>query len=274
MCTSFAVYSQQKPVYGMNFDTDDIDLKLKVNSYKDKNLFYFSGFAGNKYRDIAGFNSEGLFICTQAVDYGPGFKAGCDENDWFAFDAFDEALKETKKASEFFEILNKRVIAYPRNPLYPDLGLHTIIADKTGDAFILEEGSNTNAVSPIHNDFIVMTNFPNGKFKETNYKEVHGIGADRYICAYEYSNNNIDSFGINEAFEVLNKTSQENTLCTIVYEPLKNEIYISFKKDLRKKWKISLMDKTIQSLDGFLSNSKIQFTNGEIYVKDLITLYK
>ena len=209
MCTSFAVYSQQKPVYGMNFDTDDIDLKLKVNSYKDKNLFYFSGFAGNKYRDIAGFNSEGLFICTQAVDYGPGFKAGCDENDWFAFDVFDEALKETKKASEFFEILNKRVIAYPRNPLYPDLGLHTIIADKTGDAFILEEGSNTNAVSPIYNDFIVMTNFPNGKFKETNYKEVHGIGADRYICAYEYINN-IDSFGINEAFEVLNKTSQEN----------------------------------------------------------------
>ena len=165
----------------MNFDTDDIDLKLKVNSYKDKNLFYFSGFAGNKYRDIAGFNSEGLFICTQAVDYGPGFKAGCDENDWFAFDVFDEALKETKKASEFFEILNKRVIAYPRNPLYPDLGLHTIIADKTGDAFILEEGSNTNAVSPIYNDFIVMTNFPNGKFKETNYKEVHGIGSDRYI---------------------------------------------------------------------------------------------
>ena len=34
------------------------------------------------------------------------------------------------------------------------------------------------------------------------------------------------------------------------------------------------MDKTIQSLDGFLSNNKIQFTNGEIYVKDLITLYK
>lgn len=118
-----------------------------------------------------------------------------------------------------------------------------------------------------------MTNFSNGKFKETNYKEVHGIGADRYICAYEYINNN-DSFGIKEAFEVLNKTSQENTLCTIVYEPLKNEIYISFKEDLRKKWKISLMDKTIQSLDGFLSNSKIQFTNGEIYVKDLIALYK
>ncbi len=274
MCTSFAVYSQKKAIYGMNFDTDDIDLKLKVNSYNDMNLFCFSALAGNKYRDIAGFNSEGLFICTQAVKYSPGFKSSCDENDWFAFDIFDEALKKTRKTSEFFEIINRRVISYPRNPLYPDLGLHTIIADKTGNAFILEEGDDTNIVSPIHNDFIIMTNFPNGDFKEANYNKVYGIGADRYICAHEYIHNNINSFGINEAFEVLSKTSQGNTLCSIVYEPLKNEIYISFKKDLRKKWKISIMEKTIESLDGFLNNNKIQFTNEEIFVKDLISLYK
>ena len=274
MCTSFAVYSQEKAIYGMNFDAAEIDLKLKVNSYNDMNLFYFSGLLDNKYGDIAGFNSEGLFICTQAVEYGPGFKSSCNENDWFAFDIFDEALKKTRKTSEFFEILNKRVISYPRNPLFPDLGLHTIIADKTGDAFILEEGNDTNIVSPNHNDFIIMTNFPNGYFKEANYNKVYGIGADRYICAHESIHNNIHSFGIKEAFEVLSKTSQENTLCSIVYEPLKNEIYISFKKDLSKKWKISIIEKTIQSLDGFLNNNKIQFTNEEIFVKDLISLYK
>lgn len=274
MCTSFAVYSQQKAIYGMNFDTDDIDLKLRINSYDDRNVFYFSALADNKYRDIAGFNSEGLFICTQAVEYGPGFKSCCDENDWFAFDIFDDALKQTKKASEFFEVLNKRVISYPRNPLYPNLGLHTIIADKTGDAFILEEGDNANIISPNHNNFIIMTNFPNGNFKDANYNEVYGIGADRYICAHEYIAKNIHDFGINEAFEALSKTSQDNTLCTIVYEPLKSEIYISFKKDLSKKWKISIIEKTIQSLDGFLCNNKIQFTNGEIFVKDLSALYK
>ncbi|MDF2885496.1 MAG: linear amide hydrolase, choloylglycine hydrolase family [Clostridiaceae bacterium] len=37
MCTSFAVYGQEKTIYGMNFDTDEIDLKLKINSYNDKN---------------------------------------------------------------------------------------------------------------------------------------------------------------------------------------------------------------------------------------------
>lgn len=274
MCTSFTVYGQEKVVYGMNFDTDEIDLKLKVYSYNDRDLFYFSALLDNKYRDIAGFNSEGLFILTQAVEYGPGFKSGCDENDWFAFDIFDEALKKTGKASEFFDFLNKRVLAYPRNPLFPDLGLHTMIADKTGDAFILEEGNDTNIITPINNNFIIMTNFPNGNFKEVDYNKVYGVGADRYICAHEYISNNIHSFGINEAFEALSKTSQGNTLCTIVYDPLKNEIYISFKKDFSKKWKISIGEKTIQSLDGLLSNNKIQFTNEEILVKDLVSLYE
>ena len=48
MCISFAVYSQEKAIYGMNFDTDDIDIKLKVKSYNDMNLFYFSALADNK----------------------------------------------------------------------------------------------------------------------------------------------------------------------------------------------------------------------------------
>lgn len=55
MCTSFAVYHKEKAIYGMNFDTDDIALKLKVNSYHDRNVFNFSALLDNKYRDIAGF---------------------------------------------------------------------------------------------------------------------------------------------------------------------------------------------------------------------------
>lgn len=35
-----------------------------------------------------------------------------------------------------------------------------------------------------------------------------------------------------------------------------------------------MIDKTIQSLDGFLNNNKIQFTNDEILVNDLLSLYK
>lgn len=35
-----------------------------------------------------------------------------------------------------------------------------------------------------------------------------------------------------------------------------------------------MTDKTIQSMDGFLSNNKIQLTNDEVLVNDLISLYK
>ncbi|MDF2950415.1 MAG: linear amide hydrolase, choloylglycine hydrolase family [Sedimentibacter sp.] len=256
MCTSFAVYGREKTIYGMNFDSDDI------------------GLIDNKYLDIAGVNSDGLFIYTQALEYSAGFKPSCSKNDVFAFDIFDESIKETKKVSEFSEILNNRIIVFPGNPLFPGFGLHTIIADKYGDAFIIEEGIDENIISKIMNDFIIMTNFPNGAFQGLNYDKVYGCGADRYICAHEYISNNINSFGINEAFEVLKRTSQEITMCSIVFEPLKNEAYISLKTDFEKKWKISITEKTIQSLDGLLSNNKIQFTNGEIFVKDLINLYK
>ncbi len=273
MCTSFAIYNREKAVYGMNFD-DDIDLKLRINCNNDKNIFYFSGLIDNIYKDIAGVNSDGLFLCTQVCEYNSGFKPACSGNDCFALDIFDEVLKKSKKASQFFEILNNRIITFPINPLHPDHGLHTIVADKYGDAFILEDGTDRNIISKTNNDFIIMTNFPNGDFQETNYDKVYGCGADRYICAHEYIVDNINNFGINEAFEVLKITSQDTTFCSIVFDPLNNEAYISFKIDFEKKWKISIIEKTIQSLDGFLSNNKIQFTNGEIFVKDLISLYK
>ncbi|MDF2589981.1 MAG: linear amide hydrolase, choloylglycine hydrolase family, partial [Anaerocolumna sp.] len=146
MCTSFAVYGKEKTIYGMNFDSDDIDLKLKINSYNDKYIFNFSGLIENKYIDLAGFNSDGLFIYTQALEYSAGYKPSCSGNDVFAFDIFDESLKETKKASEFFKILNNRIVVFPNNPLFPGFGLHTIIADKYGDAFIIEEGIDENII--------------------------------------------------------------------------------------------------------------------------------
>lgn len=45
------------------------------------------------------------------MQYGPDFKSGCDENDWYAFDILDEALKKTGKSADFFEISNNRVIS-------------------------------------------------------------------------------------------------------------------------------------------------------------------
>ena len=96
MCTSFAVYSQKNPIYGMNFDSDDIDLKLNIYNYADGDVFYFSGLMDKTYRDIAGINSNGLFICTQALEYSPNFQPCSNGNNVFN--------KPTNKSTIIFKV--------------------------------------------------------------------------------------------------------------------------------------------------------------------------
>jgi penicillin V acylase-like amidase (Ntn superfamily) len=174
MCTSFAVYSQNNPIYGMNFDSDDIDLKLNIYNYADSDVFYFSGLMDKIYRDIAGINSNGLFICTQALEHSPNFQPCSNGNNVFVFDVIEESLRVGGKVSDFLDILNNRNAFFSTNPLFPNMGLHTIIADKYGDAVILEEGIHTNVISKIDGKFIAMTNFPNGNFENKKFDEVYG----------------------------------------------------------------------------------------------------
>lgn len=274
MCTSFAVYSQNNPIYGMNFDSNDIDLKLNIYNYADSDVFYFSGLMDNIYRDIAGINSNGLFICTQALEYSPNFQPCSNGNNVFVFDVIEESLSVGDKVSDFLDILNNRNAFFSTNPFFPNMGLHTIIADKYGDAVILEEGINTNVISKIDGKFIVMTNFPNGNFENQKFDEVYGCGADRYIKAYKNINDKINNFGINDAFDVLRRTCQDTTLCSIVFEPLKLEAYICFKIDFNKKWKVSIKEKTIHSLNGFNNNNSIIFTAEGVSVKQLYKFYE
>ncbi len=272
MCTSFAVYGQNNPVYGMNFDSEDIELKLNIFNYADRDVFYFSAFMDKNYVDVAGINSNGLFICTQLAEYSLDFQPCSNGNNVSVFDVVEEALRVGDKVSDFLDILNNRKAFYSvKNPSFPNLGLHTIIADQYGDAVILEEGSKANVITKINGNFIVMTNFPNGDFDNQKFDEVHGLGADRYIKAYKDIDNQINNFGVKEAFEVLRKVSQDitspaPTICTIVFDPLKLEAYICCKTydliSFDKKWKVAIKEKTIQSLSGLKNDSMVFPTEG------------
>lgn len=92
MCTSFAVYNHKNPIYGMNFDTDYIDLKLNICKYNNIDVFHFSGLVDNTYKDCAGLNSNGLFIYTQALEYSQNFKPHSDENNVFVLDLYEEGI--------------------------------------------------------------------------------------------------------------------------------------------------------------------------------------
>lgn len=155
----------------MNFDSHDIDLKLNIYNHGDSAAFYFSVLMDKTYRDVAGINSNGLFICTQALEHSPNFQPCSNENNAYAFDVIEKSLKAENKVSDFLDILNNRNVFFSTNPLFPNMGLHTLIADKYGDAVILEEGINTNVLSKIDGKFIVMTNFPNGSFENQKFDE-------------------------------------------------------------------------------------------------------
>ena len=80
-------------------------------------------------------------------------------------------------------------------------GIHSLYADKNGDAMIVEASDKGSEITKIKDRFIVMTNFPVYKFSDKNYKEVKGDGADRYKTAYEYILENKDVFNRDHAFE-------------------------------------------------------------------------
>lgn len=280
MCISFAVYSQNNPIYGMNFDSGDMDLKLNIYNYADREVFFFSGLMDKTYRDIAGINSDGLFVCSQALEYSLGFQPYSNGNKVCVFDVVEETLRVGDKVSDFSDVLNNRNAFYSvKNPYFSNMGLHTVIADKYGDAVILEEGINNNVISKMDGRFIVMTNFPNSKFENQKFDEVYGCGADRYIKAYKDIDDRIDCFGIDDAFEVLRRASQAPnsqapTICSIVFDPLKAEIYICFNIDFDKRWKVSIKEKAIHSLNGFNNNNPIVFPTEGIITKQLYQLYE
>ena len=97
-----------------------------------------------------------------------------------------------------------------------------------------------------------MTNFPNGSFKNRNYEEVEGVGADRYIAAYRHINDNIVNFDPEQGLRALEKAAMRgevwSTQCSMVFDPVNTEVYIALKGDFARIWKISMQDETIESI--------------------------
>ena len=48
MCTCFAVYHNENPIYGMNFDADEIPLNLSLNHINGTDVFYYQGYMNDE----------------------------------------------------------------------------------------------------------------------------------------------------------------------------------------------------------------------------------
>lgn len=253
-CSSFAIYSDQ-PIYGMNFDYYNTEISLCIAEEKGQDIFALVFKEGGLSIPSVLMNESGLFITLQIQYPSQEEKSKRSASELF-IDELIMYITEPKVDEVLGEIRNTRLVHRA------NYTLHAMLADIDGNAVIAEAGTDANELLPINDNFIVMTNFKHSDFRDMPLEEISGTGADRYRAAYKYLGQSRENFSVDNAFECLQKTAQAITLCSMVFEPKEDFIYLALNGDFEKLWKISLKEKSIETYRGFEENIKLHFPEG------------
>ncbi|MGI6086176.1 MAG: hypothetical protein ACOYIF_12220 [Acetivibrionales bacterium] len=202
-------------------------------------------------------NTNGLFAAQQIVT--PEEKPGFIQKDVETIaikDLYSTALYKLSVIEEINEFLqDKRVI-------HTMVEHHTMFADKSGSAQVVEVGKDKNMITSIKDKFIIMTNFMNYYYADTEYEKISARGSNRYIAGCDFMLKNIDDFDLAKGIEMLKAMKCEEvgfyTLCSFLYEAETNCVYVAVNRDFDKLWKISIMEETAETFKGFESPMKIK----------------
>ena len=265
-CTGFAVYGET-PIYGMNFDYPPTELKWVAWREDDTGVFaMFLQTEDGGFLPTVGMNDQGLFSSVQMQYPQEAGRRSRGENDLYISELLD-CLNDYGSVDDVLGMLDgKRLIQWP------DITLHTLLADAAGNALIAEAGETHNEIIPMTGDFIVMTNFKNADFRDQPYDRVTGVGADRYKTASHYIREQ-DGFGIDQAFETLRLTTQGGsypTLCSMVFAPEEQSVYVALSRDFDHIWKVSIADSTIETYWGFDEDLKFYIPEDGVTASDLM----
>ncbi len=248
-CTGFAVYSG-RTLYGMNFDYPPNEILFSIEEHQTGAVFIGSFWMGEQYGRTVGMNEHGLFASDQMVSPPRATVDEPAEDELFIWNAFYDGLRECESVDEVLSWIGDRRVVQ-----YQSLQLHNLYADPTGDAMVVECGAAENVITEIDGPFIVMTNFHNGDVAGLDLGDVVGDGADRYRDAHRYIEENLEAFDVDHGFEVLRRTSMPTgnfkTRYSLVLDPAALEIYIALERDYDHIWKVSLVDRTIETYRGF-----------------------
>jgi len=265
-CTGFAVYGGEKPIYGMNFDYPQTELRLTVTENRCQRYFAMEFFDGNGFQPTVGMNDRGLFTSLQMQIPEQTGQNRHTAEELFVHELLS-CIRSYGSVEGVLEFVGDRRLVQ-----WNGVTLHALVADAGGGAMIAEAGREQNEFLPIGGDFIVMTNFQNAKFKDKSYKQVYGPGEDRYITAYAYIDENAGDFGLTQAFEALRLTAQDGrspTLCSMVFDPEERCVYAAIHRDFEKIWKINIPEKSIETYRGFDTDMKFHIPKDGVIVSDL-----
>ena len=270
-CTSFAVYSSQ-PIYGMNFDYAWFPMKLRIVTKGDLHTFHLSfekQFGEMRFfADTGGMNSKGLFYACQGL-YPVAPIQPKPAKGSLPLYLLNEIPENTGTMKEIEQACNNHHLIQIKGA-----SIHTLFADKGGRAMVVETGQEQNVLTHMTDNFIVMANFANHSLAEKSYKEAKGCGDSRYKIIHEYIDKNFEQFDVDHGLTALEKAFNNNpdypTTCSMVYAPETNSVYIAFRRDFSKIWKISLMKNTIETFQGFKTKISHPLDQDGLLVSDLL----
>lgn len=266
-CTGFAVYSG-RALYGMNFDYGQNEIRFTIDDSGAGALFLGSFLADGYWAGTVGMNEHGLFSSEQMV-FPP--RATVDEpaeDELHLWDAFEYGLRECESVGGVLRWIGERHLVQD-----PSLQLHNLYADPTGDARVVEAGPAGNVITGIEGPFLVMTNFHNGDFRGLELRDIAGVGAERYRVAHRYLEEQIDAFDVDHALELLRRTATSTgdftTRCSLVFDPGALEIYVALERDYDHIWKVSMVDRTIETYRGFAESQTLRFGASGVFAETL-----
>jgi hypothetical protein len=244
----------------MNFDYPaHLELRFAITEHNGINVFRQQFVQGSMVADIAGMNTHGLLSTQQLVGPTPENITGHSSNTLYLWDLHNGALTQFANIPQVIDWLTTRTLIH-----HPDIPLHSLLADASGQAVVAEVGGQGNALTPIEGEFHVMTNFPLYQFAGKSYEEVEGSGSTRYKIAYRYLLEQAEHFSIEHGLALLqaaiNTSAEYPTRCSMVFDPMAQEIYVALEGDFEKIWKVSLQDGTMESWKGFREPIKFPLT--------------
>ena len=256
MCTSFATYFR-RPLYGMNFDFQERELQFRIAASQDISSLLISFEEEDEYLYVAGMNESGVFFNFQIEESENYMSALGSENNIDIGTLFEKIMCSSKDLGIIHEIIQSTAVK-----VEGPFNLHSLLADKQGNAYILETDGYKNYLCKSSEDFVVMTNFPNRELRSTPLHQVSGAGKDRYALAYNYIQENREFFDVEHAFAILKMTAQKKenckTLCSMVFAPDTKEVYFSLNNDDAIIWKASMENMLLEIYRGYKDTVRLR----------------
>ncbi len=177
-----------------------------------------TSFAVYSNNTVYGMNMKGLFVSCQGLIPDEKPPAARRKNQISTWIFHQMALSRFERVHQAKDFLNNKQMVQAMGT-----SLHNLVADRLGDAMVVETGETENQITEIQDRYMVMTNFPIYQLKGKSYEEAEGIGSERYKIAHRYIKSNLKDFDIEKGMEVLklaqNKSKTYPTRCSMVFDP-------------------------------------------------------